>query len=43
MRSPQFIEKIHFGDGHDALADGAIAQDFLVDVFGKQQGALLMA
>jgi len=25
------------------LADGAIAQDFLADVFGKQQGALLMA
>ena len=33
----------HLGDGHDVLADGKIARDLLVDMPGKQQGALLVA
>ena len=36
-------ETQHFGNGDDVLADGVIAQDFLVDMLGKKQGALLMA
>jgi len=36
-------EPEHFGDRHDVLTDGEIAQDILVDMLGKQQGALLMA
>ena len=33
----------HLGNGDDILADGEIAQDLLVDMLGKEQGALLMA
>ena len=36
-------EAQHFGNGHDILADGEIGEDFLVDVLGEQQGALLAA
>ena len=36
-------EPEHLGDGHDVLADREIAQDLLIDVLGKQQGALLVA
>ena len=36
-------EPEHFGDGHNVLADGEIAQDLLVDMLRKEQGALLMA
>ena len=33
----------HFGDGHDVLAHGEVAQHLFVNVLGKEQGALLMA
>ena len=36
-------EPEHFGDGHNVLADGEIAQDLLVDMLRKEQGTLLMA
>jgi serine/threonine protein kinase len=36
-------EPEHLGDGHDLLAHREIAHDLLIDVRGKQQGALLMA
>jgi len=36
-------EAEHLGDGDDILADGNCAQDLLLDVLGKQQGALLVA
>jgi len=36
-------EAEHLGDGDDILADGNWAQDPLLDVLGKQQGALLVA
>jgi len=32
-------EAQHFGNGDDVLADGEIAEDLLVDVLGKEQGA----
>ena len=35
-------EAQHLGDGDDMLTDGNFAQNLLVDVLGKQQGALLM-
>jgi hypothetical protein len=36
-------EAEHLGDGHDILTNGQIAQNVPIDVFGKQQGALLVA
>ena len=36
-------EAQHLGDGDDVLADEDLAQNLLVDVLGKEQGALLMA
>ena len=36
-------EAEHLGDGHDILTNGQIAQNVSIGVFGKQQGALLMA
>jgi hypothetical protein len=36
-------EAEHLRDGDDVLADREVAQDLLVDVLGKEQGALLVA
>jgi len=36
-------EAQHFGNRDNVLADGEIAEDLLVDVLGKEQGALLVA
>jgi hypothetical protein len=36
-------EAEHLGDGHDILTNGPIAQIVSIDMFGKQQGALLVA
>jgi hypothetical protein len=36
-------EAQHLGDGDHILADGDPAQNLLVDVFGKEQGAFLVA
>jgi hypothetical protein len=35
-------EAEHLRDGDDVLPDGNIAQDLLLDVLGKEQGALLV-
>jgi hypothetical protein len=35
-------EAQHLGNGDDMLTDGDFAQNLLLDVLGKQQGALLM-
>ena len=36
-------EAEHLGDGQDILTNGHIAQNISIDVFGEQQGALLVA
>jgi hypothetical protein len=36
-------EAEHLRDGHDILTNRQIAHNVSIDVFGKQQGALLMA
>jgi hypothetical protein len=36
-------EAQHLRDRDDVLADGDLAQNLLVDVLGKEQGAFLMA
>jgi hypothetical protein len=36
-------EAQHLRDGHDILTNRQIAQNVSIDVFGKQQGALMMA
>ena len=36
-------EAQHFGNRDDVLADRKVAKDLLVDVFGKEQGPLLVA